>query len=79
MAPLLGISEEAATGTANGALGMYLRESGLVDENPLRFNAEQGIAMGRPSLISVEVTKGERYGVKVGGAAKIIVEGELCV
>lgn len=79
MAPILGIDEEAATGTANGALGVYLMETGLVNENPLKFNSEQGINMGRPSLISVEVSKGDKYEVKVGGSAKIIIEGELSI
>jgi predicted PhzF superfamily epimerase YddE/YHI9 len=54
-------------------------ETGLVNENPLKFNAEQGINMGRPSLISVEVSKGDKYEVKVGGSAKIIIEGELSI
>lgn len=79
MAPILGIDEEAATGTANGALGVYLMETGLVNENPLKFNAEQGINMGRPSLISVEISKTDKYEVRVGGSARIIIEGELAI
>ncbi|MDI6601577.1 MAG: PhzF family phenazine biosynthesis protein [Thermoanaerobacteraceae bacterium] len=78
MAPALGIDEEAATGTANGALGVYLLDSGLLSENPLKFNVEQGITMGRPSLISVEISKNDKYEMKVGGAARIIIEGEFC-
>ncbi len=79
MVPTPGIGEMPAAGTANGALGAYLAETGLADGNPLKFKAEQGINMGRPSLISVEVAKGAGYQVKVGGSARIIMEGDLRV
>ncbi|MHB9143957.1 MAG: PhzF family phenazine biosynthesis protein [Symbiobacteriia bacterium] len=56
-APAVGIPEEAATGTANGALGVYLVLNGLVrsDGDTVEMVMEQGHTMGRPSRIVVEV------------------------
>jgi trans-2,3-dihydro-3-hydroxyanthranilate isomerase len=80
-APSVQIDEEAATGTANGALGAYLvcnrafphRETG----NPLVLRIEQGVGMGRPSQIIVEIGhEGEIVtNVRVGGSAVIVLEG----
>ena len=66
-APGVGIAEDPATGAAAAALGGYLRESGeigLTDE----FTVEQGVDMGRPSLIEVSVIEGEP-GVRIRGRA----------
>jgi len=61
-APAVGIPEEAATGTASGALGAYLVAHGVLPGERsagygqyYRFLFSQGVAMGRPSLIEVEV------------------------
>lgn len=56
-APTVGILEEAATGTANGALGAYLVLNGLAgsSERTVEIIAEQGHTMGRPSRIFIEV------------------------
>jgi len=71
-APLVGIPEEAATGTSNGALGAYLVHHNVL-RRPCSFSVEQGYILGRESEIYVEV--GER--VKVGGKAVIVLRGEL--
>lgn len=75
-APLYGVSEESATGTANAALTFYLQHNG-------RLGAEaecaflQGEAMGRPSVVATQIRKdGAIY---VGGTAAIVAKGELCV
>jgi PhzF family phenazine biosynthesis protein len=52
--PVGGVVEDPATGSAAAALGGYLRSAGLIPV-PGRFEIRQGEAMGRPSLISVEV------------------------
>jgi PhzF family phenazine biosynthesis protein len=52
--PVGGVVEDPATGSAAAALGGYLRSAGLIPL-PGRFEIRQGEAMGRPSLISVEV------------------------
>ncbi len=74
IAPLIGIDEEAATGTANGALACYLAHHGLkkVDETP--WVMEQGYGMNRPSEIQVKLVMNQDtiLEVWVGGTAKNI-------
>ena len=70
-APLYGVNEDPATGTANAALGAYLKKHGLLEKNPYRV--EQGIEMGREGKIIVEV--GKR--VRVGGEACLVMRGEI--
>ncbi len=80
-APLYGISEEAATGTANGALGACLYEKGWHRDRDgnLFFCAHQGEWMNRPSEIVVEVSGGDKPEVWGGGDAVIVLEGEIVV
>lgn len=75
-APLVGIDEEAATGTANGALLYYLKTHELISHN--KITANQGENMKRPSKIccSIEEQNGKNI-VKVGGSANITIEGIL--
>lgn len=80
-APGMGIVEDAATGSATGALGAYLVEHSVL---PLgtpttAFISEQGLEMGRPSTLYVEVDGGPGAidAVRVGGTAVTILEGEL--
>lgn len=77
-APLVGIDEEAATGTSNGALIYFLRENNLIDRN--RIVSYQGQSMNRPSTIycRLEKRKGETI-VKVGGDAKIVLSGIMSI
>lgn len=49
-APLYGIDEEAATGTANGALTEYLYWQGILKDEDQSLYL-QGESMGRPSKI----------------------------
>ena len=73
-APLVGIDEEAATGTANGALIYYLKTHGLISGNEIL--AHQGESLNRPSKIHcyIEENHGE-YKVKIGGSSYITLEG----
>ena len=73
-APLYGIDEESATGTANGALSYYLFRHGIVKEGD-RCTYLQGEAMGRASEITAQIEKGGK--IKVGGNAAIMAMGEL--
>ncbi|WP_448376767.1 PhzF family phenazine biosynthesis protein [Fervidobacterium sp.] len=76
-APLYGIPEEAATGTANGALIYYLSKLGIVEAEKT-YEIIQGESMGRPSNIFAKVhLKDNIYKAYVGGSAKIIIEGNL--
>ncbi|MBO8161049.1 MAG: PhzF family phenazine biosynthesis protein [Thermosipho sp. (in: Bacteria)] len=72
-APLFGINEEAATGTANGALSYYLYNYKVIEKERL-YKIIQGESMSRRSEIYVKIEK-ER--VLVGGKARIIVKGVL--
>lgn len=76
-APLYDIDEEAATGTASGALTWYLFSHGLIpDQKECSFI--QGEAMKRPSRILTHIRKtGDRALIQVGGNAAILAQGEL--
>ena len=79
-APLYGIDEEAATGTANGALTYYLFTKGIVKENEL-YTITQGESMGRPSKIVTTAQKSAdgKVMIKVGGSAATLAEGEIFI
>lgn len=75
-APLYGIPEESATGTANAALTHYLRRHGLIaPSDECRFL--QGEAMGRPSVVMTALKPDGS--IWVGGESRIIARGELLV
>ncbi len=79
-APSYGIPEDAATGSAAGCLGAYLVKNRAVLPSRLtRITIEQGLEIGRPSSIEVEVeSDGERIGaVRVGGSAVIVGDGSI--
>jgi trans-2,3-dihydro-3-hydroxyanthranilate isomerase len=78
-APMLGIAEDPATGSANGALGAYLvhHRAVPVTEPTTYILSEQGSEMGRPSRLYSEVdSRGEAVtGVRVGGQVVPVAEG----
>lgn len=80
-APLVGIDEESATGTSNGAMGAYLVKNNILKyENNLTIISEQGHYMGRPSKIVIKIEgKKEDCIVKVGGAAIVTIEGKIMI
>ena len=86
-APLLGVPEDPATGSANGALGAYLvhhrtcpelsRRAVEVTEPTSYIVSEQGSEIHRPSTLYVEVDRAgeEITAVRVGGKVVPVVEG----
>jgi trans-2,3-dihydro-3-hydroxyanthranilate isomerase len=78
-APLLGVPEDPATGSANGALGAYLvhHRAVSVTEPTVHILSEQGAEMDRPSTLYVEVdlTGEEVTAVRVGGQVVLVAEG----
>ncbi|MFN8474129.1 MAG: PhzF family phenazine biosynthesis protein [Anaerolineae bacterium] len=78
-APLLGVPEDPATGSANAALAAYLVRHGAFPATPrARISAEQGYAVGRPSLIVVDVlARGEDLELRVGGRVARAAEGVI--
>ena len=71
-APIVGINEESATGTSNGALGCYLNK--YVNPSKSEFILRQGYSMNKPSEIITKLQIQNRMidTVWVGGTAKII-------
>ena len=61
-----GVVEDPATGAAAAAFGGYLRELGLV-EPPATVTIDQGIELGRPSLLTVTIPADG--GISVAGTA----------
>ena len=81
-APDLGVSEDAATGSASGPLGCYLvRHQAVGPEQAGAMLSLQGVKMGRPSHvhISIGVENGEIRSVQVGGEAVLAGEGTLYI
>jgi len=50
--------EDPATGSASGPLGAYLVRYGLAQASPVAYIvSEQGIEMGRPSFIHIQIER----------------------
>lgn len=64
--PVGGVVEDPATGAAAAALGGYLRDAKLIAA-PASITVRQGEAMGRPSLLNVEIPASG--GIIVSGTA----------
>jgi trans-2,3-dihydro-3-hydroxyanthranilate isomerase len=77
-APMSGIAEDPATGGATGPLYAYLAHHGSLERRETFVN-EQGVAMGRRSVLRVRLSwSGERpERIEVGGQAVLIGEGKL--
>jgi PhzF family phenazine biosynthesis protein len=61
------VVEDPATGAAAAALGAYLRHRGEISP-PATFEIEQGVEMGRPSLLTVSIVEADQR-VRVSGTA----------
>jgi trans-2,3-dihydro-3-hydroxyanthranilate isomerase len=76
-APAMGISEDPATRVASGPLGAYLVEHGVMpqtENGAYYIRSEQGIELGRPSIIDILIRKeeGKYKEVKISGNCVII-------
>jgi trans-2,3-dihydro-3-hydroxyanthranilate isomerase len=80
-APLIGVPEDPATGSAAVGLGGYLASRDPRFDGTLRWVIEQGFEMGRPSILEVEVDKkgGRITGVRCGGKSVVVCEGRMQV
>lgn len=80
-APLHGVPEDPATGSANGALGAYLvhHRAVPIEKSTIHILSEQGAEMGRPSTLYVEVdtSNHEITAIRVGGMVVPIAEGTV--
>lgn len=78
-APLFGIDEEAATGTASGALAYYLNQEGIIDDN-IEVSFIQGEDMNRPSRILGKLQKvDDELKIKIGGTGVILADGNIFI
>ncbi|MBN2610434.1 MAG: PhzF family phenazine biosynthesis protein [Bacteroidales bacterium] len=78
-APLFGIYEDPATGSAAGPFGCYLLKNKINSKFPVLL--EQGFEMGRPSILTIDIenTNGEITAVKVSGDVVLVSEGNLFI
>ena len=75
IAPLVGIDEECATGTSNGALTHYLKDYNIISTQDINTFI-QGEAMGRTSTILSKYKEDEKT-IQIGGNAVISFECKL--
>lgn len=78
-APLGGVPEDPATGSANCALAGLLRHYGDAADGPASWRIAQGVEMGRPSTLeaSAEKRDGVVVTTRIGGASVLVSEGIL--
>lgn len=77
-APPLGVDEDPATGSANGALAAYLLRHGLYQARAgLALRSEQGSEMGRPSVVELAFAAGSPLTILVGGHVARSIEGSV--
>jgi trans-2,3-dihydro-3-hydroxyanthranilate isomerase len=80
-APLDGVPEDPATGSANCALGGLLGHCDAAADGDYRWRVAQGVEMGRPSLLDVRAEKrrGEVLRTWVGGSCVLVSRGVIQV
>ncbi|HEM46032.1 MAG TPA: PhzF family phenazine biosynthesis protein [Alphaproteobacteria bacterium] len=76
-APLDGVPEDPATGSAGCALAGLLAHLDAAESAALQWDIVQGVEMGRPSRLAARAQKlgGEVTGVWIGGASVMVAEG----
>ena len=75
-APLYGVPEESATGTANAALTFHLHHCGVLPQD-CACTFLQGEAIGRPSVVETVISAGRT--IYVGGESYLLAHGEMDV
>jgi trans-2,3-dihydro-3-hydroxyanthranilate isomerase len=84
-APLAGITEDPATGSAMASLAAWLTQldidRGQATDGRRRLRIAQGVDLGRPSLLVTEtsVVHGRLEAASVGGACVAVMKGRLTV
>ena len=78
-APLDGVPEDPATGSANCALAAFLAHLDSRAEGAFSWRVTQGVEMGRPSVLDVRAEKrqGAVAEATVGGACVMVAEGSI--
>ena len=80
-APHLGVAEDPATGSAAAAFSGVMMQFEPLGDGEHDIVLRQGVAMGRPSTIGVQVCigAGTLRSVEISGAAVLVSEGSLLV
>lgn len=73
-APGDGIIEDPVCGSGNGSVAAYVARHLRQGETSFAYRAEQGIEMGRPGQVVVEV---DGSAIRIGGKAVTVLEGFL--
>jgi len=78
-APGLGIGEDPATGSACATLAGFLGLRAETRDGTLRWIVDQGVEMGRPSRLDLEVdlVRGQLRAIRVGGESVLVSSGML--
>lgn len=75
-APAHGVPEDPVCGSGNVSVAAYLSTTGKLERYGTRYQARQGMALGRDGRVSIRVEEGVVF---LGGEAVTCVEGELRV
>lgn len=77
--PGVGVEEDPATGSAATSLAGYLARHSGQSDGSLRWVIEQGIEMGRPSVLhaEAELEDGVVTAARVGGSSVLVAEGSI--
>lgn len=77
----VGVAEDAATGSAAVAFGAWLPGAYALADGPHRIDVVQGVEMGRPSrlLVDVDVVAGSAREVRVTGQVVPVASGRVAV
>ncbi|MHC5652741.1 PhzF family phenazine biosynthesis protein [Stappia sp. ICDLI1TA098] len=80
-APAMGIVEDPATGSAAAAFAGVVRHFDKPTDGTHNLRIEQGVDMGRPSMIDLEIDiqAGALKAARIGGQAVIIAKGEMLI
>lgn len=72
----LDVTEDPATGSANGCLAAYLVEHKYFGSTRVDVRVGQGYEIGRPSQLYLRASKSDtEYEINVGGKVRIVAEG----
>jgi len=79
VAPLDGVPEDPATGSANAALMGLLAELDGPGDGTMALRIAQGVEMGRPSLLAAAADRagGVTTAIRVGGRCVAMMRGEI--
>jgi trans-2,3-dihydro-3-hydroxyanthranilate isomerase len=76
--PAYGVPEDPATGSATGCLAAWLLRHRRLDASAIDVRIEQGIEMGRPSLLRARAAeRAGQFDIEVGGRVVLVARGQL--